>query len=70
MEGNNTTSNTTKDLTKIKTLECYTKIQEGRPAHLSNLVNKELGYDTILEMGDNEPQIKIKNCVCSARSNS
>jgi len=40
MEAAITSSNGTKDQTKIKTLECYTKIQEGRPAHLSNLTNK------------------------------
>lgn len=38
-----------KDQPKIKPIQIYTKIQEAYPAHYSNLVNKELGYDTIVE---------------------
>ena len=41
-----------KDQHKIKPFKIYTKIQEAHPAHYSNLVNKELGYDTLIERGD------------------
>lgn len=39
-----------KEPSKIKTLDIFTKFQEARPAYCSNLINKELGYDTIVEL--------------------
>lgn len=30
----------------------WSKIQEGFPAHCSDLLNKELGYDTLIDKGD------------------
>jgi hypothetical protein len=55
---------------KIKTFDVFTKFQEARPAYRSNLVNKELGYDAIIELPDDPEPTKIKNCITSARSNS
>ena len=43
-----------KDQNKIKPFQIYTKLQEAYPAHYSNLVNKELGYDTLIERGDDK----------------
>ena len=70
MEYFNATLNNSKDQLKIKPFECFTKIQEARPAHCSTLVNKELGYDAIIDIGGEDNCLKIKNCICSARSNS
>ena len=59
-----------KQIHKIKPFQAYTKIQETRPNHLDNLVNKELGYDSIVELPGQDNHIKIKECICSARANS
>ena len=37
-----------KNIVKIRPFQTYTKIQENKPSYLDNLVNKELGYDTII----------------------
>ena len=40
--------NNTKNPSKIKPFQTFTKIQENRPSLFDNLVNKELGYDTLI----------------------
>jgi hypothetical protein len=40
MESLASTFTVPKEALKIKTYECFTKFQEARPAHRSNLVNK------------------------------
>ena len=59
-----------KEQLKIKPFQAYVKIQEAFPVHYSNLINKELGYDTIIDRDGGIDGIKIKNCICSARPNS
>lgn len=49
-----------KNIIKIRPFQTYTKIQENKPSHFDNLVNKELGYDTIIELNGQENPIKIK----------
>jgi hypothetical protein len=60
---------TNREETTVHPFLNWSKIQEGFPAHCSDLQNKELGYDTLIDKGDGEP-IKLRNCVCSARPNS
>jgi hypothetical protein len=48
MENLRLNNNISKEAIKIKPIELYTKIQEANPAHYSNLVNKDLGYDAMI----------------------
>ena len=46
-------------------------MQEAHPVHLSNLINKELAYDCIIDTNsDGLDTVKLINCTNSARPNS